>query len=73
MSPRRGGRPRPIWFLAREILHRAIMAHWIVAERAMRLEHRAITLDGQPKMAMGFTTYVLACSPRRSEREWKAS
>jgi hypothetical protein len=30
------------------------MADWIVAKRAVRLEHRAIKLGGQPTMANGF-------------------
>jgi hypothetical protein len=35
-------------------LPRVIMADWIVAKRAVRLEHRAIKLGGQPTMAKGF-------------------
>jgi len=52
------------------------MADWIVAEPPCGYG-RATTLDGQSKVAIGFTTYVLArarsCSPRRTSSASKAS
>ena len=59
-----------------EASSRGSWADWIVAEPPCGYG-RATTLDGQSKVAIGFTTYVLArarsCSPRRASSASKAS
>ena len=59
-----------------EASSRGSWADWIVAEPPCGYGG-ATTLDGQSKVAIGFTTYVLArarsCSPRRTSSASKAS